>query len=216
MSPAAKNPPVVAADVDQLAARARALASGRSRTILGITGPPGAGKSTLAEQLCTLFGSSAALVPMDGFHLAERELRRLGIDRRKGAPQTFDSYGYRALLHRLRAATEPVVYAPEFRRDLEEPIAGAIPVPRDIPLVVTEGNYLLLDDEPWTDIRELLDEVWYVELDDAIRVSRLIERHMRFGRDRRAAEAWVRCNDEDNAALVRGTRERADLVVVAR
>lgn len=210
-----RRPLQVGAELDWLVNRARSLAARGSRAILGITGPPGAGKSTLAEHLCAALGD-AALVPMDGFHLAERELRRLGIDRRKGAPQTFDSYGYRALLHRLRAATEPVVYAPEFRRDLEEPIAGAIPVPRGTQLVITEGNYLLLDDEPWCDIRELLDEIWYIDLDDAVRIRRLVERHIRFGRDRAAAEAWVEENDERNARLIAQTRDRADVVIVSR
>ncbi|MBX5447136.1 MAG: nucleoside/nucleotide kinase family protein [Acidothermus cellulolyticus] len=210
-----RRPLQVGAELGWLVNRARSLAARGSRAILGITGPPGAGKSTLAEHLCAALGD-AALVPMDGFHLAERELRRLGIDRRKGAPQTFDSYGYRALLHRLRAATEPVVYAPEFRRDLEEPIAGAIPVPRGTQLVITEGNYLLLDDEPWCDIRELLDEIWYIDLDDAVRIRRLVERHIRFGRDRDAAEAWVEENDERNARLIAQTRDRADVVIVSR
>lgn len=210
-----RRPLQVGAELGWLVNRARSLAARGSRAILGITGPPGAGKSTLAEHLCAALGD-AALVPMDGFHLAERELRRLGIDRRKGAPQTFDGYGYRALLHRLRAATEPVVYAPEFRRDLEEPIAGAIPVPRGTQLVITEGNYLLLDDEPWCDIRELLDEIWYIDLDDAVRIRRLVERHIRFGRDRDAAEAWVEENDERNARLIAQTRDRADVVIVSR
>ena len=100
---------------------------------------------------------------MDGFHLAQEELVRLGRRDRMGAPDTFDAAGYVALLRRLRAGGEEVVYAPAFRREIEEPIAGAIAVPPTVPLVVTEGNYLLLDGAGWTGVRALLDEAWYVD-----------------------------------------------------
>ncbi|MFF3790647.1 nucleoside/nucleotide kinase family protein [Streptomyces sp. NPDC001981] len=204
-------------DVGELSARAHRLAVPGRRRILGIAGPPGAGKSTLAERLVDGLGGLAVLVPMDGFHLAQAELDRLGRAGRKGAPDTFDAAGYAALLRRLRTpGDQGPVYAPAFDRTLEEPIAGAIPVPPDIPLVVTEGNYLLHDDGPWAPVRRLLDEVWFLDLEPDVRVRRLVDRHVRFGKPRPYAERWVAESDETNARLVDRGRDRADLVVRLR
>ena len=200
-------------DIAGLVARAKRLAVPGSRHMLGITGAPAAGKSTLAEELVLALGTDAVLVPMDGFHLAEAELKRLGIHDRKGAPDTFDAAGYVALLERLSRNTEPVVYAPLFRRDLEEAIAGAIAVRRDVALVVTEGNYLLTEVGDWAAVRSLLDEVWYVELDEGSRIERLVQRHMAFGRDRHTATARAWGTDQRNAELVHAFRGRADIVV---
>ncbi|ARF55141.1 nucleoside/nucleotide kinase family protein [Streptomyces gilvosporeus] len=204
-------------DTPYLLSRARRLAAaahpGRRR-LLGIAGPPGAGKSTLAAHLVAELAGQAVLVPMDGFHLAGAELRRLGRIDRKGAPDTFDPAGYAALLARLREPEPGTdVYAPAFDRRIEEPVAGSIPVPPQVPLVVTEGNYLLLDSAPWSRIRGLLDEVWYVDLDARDRIPRLIDRHTRFGRPRADAERFVHASDEANARTVAATRHRADLVV---
>jgi pantothenate kinase len=151
---------------------------------------------------------------MDGFHLAEAELKRLDSHDRKGAIDTFDAGGFVALLRRLRDATEPAVYAPTFRRDLEEAIAGAICVPGNVPLVVTEGNYLLSSDGEWSAVRGLLDEVWYLEPDDHDRLDRLVRRHMDFGRDFDAANARARGNDQRNADAIAATRVSADLIVI--
>jgi pantothenate kinase len=189
--------------------RARALIRSGQRRLLGITGAPAAGKSTLAAALASALTPHAVLVPMDGYHLAAAELVRLGRLERKGAPDTFDVEGYLALLRRLRERADEVVYAPEFHREIEEPIAGAIPVPRDIPLVVTEGNYLL----HWASARELLDEVWFVEIDEGTRLERLITRHMAYGRTRVEAHARAHGSDQRNADLIARTRDRADLVV---
>jgi pantothenate kinase len=150
---------------------------------------------------------------MDGYHLADVELDRLGRRGRKGAPDTFDPAGYAALLHRLRSAPPEVVYAPAFDREIEQPVAGSIPVPPACRLVVTEGNYLLLDDPAWRAARAELDAVWFVEADEALRLDRLVRRHVDFGKPPAAAEAWVRGTDEPNARLVEAARERADLLV---
>ncbi len=203
---------------DDLLARARALPASGHRAVLGIAGSPGAGKTTLAERLVQELNGSGtpwvAHVPMDGFHLADSELDRLGRRDRKGAPDTFDAAGYAALLRRLREEPDQeVVYAPGFERVLEQPIAGTIPVPPSARLVVTEGNYLLLETDSWARVRPALDEVWFCELPEQERIRRLVARHEEFGKSHEAAVAWVRGTDQRNADLVAGTRGRADLVV---
>jgi pantothenate kinase len=210
----APAPTVDRADLAALVARARHLATSPGRRILGLTGAPGSGKSRLAGELVEALGTDAVLVPMDGFHLAGAELKRLGRHDRKGAIDTFDAGGFVALLGRLREPIEPVVYAPTFRRDLEEAIAGAICVPSNVPLVVTEGNYLLSPDGAWSAVRGLLDEVWYLEPDDEVRLERLIRRHIKFGRDADAANAWARGTDQRNADVIAATKTLADLIVV--
>ncbi|MEU0057516.1 nucleoside/nucleotide kinase family protein [Streptomyces sp. NPDC006334] len=204
---------------DELLTRARGLVRGGERAFLGIAGSPGSGKTTLAERLVRELngggGPWAAHVPMDGFHLADAELDRLGRRGRKGAPDTFDAAGYAALLRRLReeAGGDEVVYAPGFERVLEQPLAGAVPVPPQARLIVTEGNYLLLGTGAWARVRAALDEVWFCETDEEERVRRLVARHEEFGKGPAEALAWVLGTDQRNAELVAATRERADLVV---
>jgi pantothenate kinase len=200
------------ATLDELIDRAWRLVTPGERRILGITGPPGAGKSTAAAAVAEALGEDAVLVPMDGFHLADGELRRLGRRDRKGAADTFDAAGFAALLRRLRDQGEPAVYAPAFRRDIEEPIAGAISVPASVPLVVTEGNYLLAEG-PWAPVRALLDEVWFLDTEEPLRLDRLIRRHEQFGKPPAAALAWATGSDQRNADLIGRTRARADLIV---
>jgi pantothenate kinase len=204
-----------------LVARARGLVGDR-RAVLGIVGSPGSGKSTLAEALLTALRADppaglrpgwVAHVPMDGYHLADVELERLGLRHAKGVPDTFDAGGYAALLGRIRTDGNGVIYAPAFERTLEQPLAGAIPVLPEARLVVTEGNYLLLDTGRWPAVRPLLDEVWFCALRDDVRLSRLHTRHVTFGKAPDEAEAWVKAVDEPNAVLIEATRDRADLIV---
>src|SRR3954470_2556460 len=186
----------------------------RPRRIVGVAGAPGSGKSTFARAYVDEAGGArAALVPMDGFHLADVSLRALGLLSRKGAPETFDAWGYAALLHRLRRRPPETVYAPGFERSLEQPLAAAIAVPPVADLVVTEGNYLLLDRPEWRAVRAELDEVWFLDAADDVRRARLVARHIAFGKSPEAAASWVARVDEPNAALVAASRASADCVV---
>ncbi|GAA1853562.1 nucleoside/nucleotide kinase family protein [Pseudonocardia alni subsp. carboxydivorans] len=210
---------------DELVERARALAAGRRRAVLGIAGAPGAGKTTVALALVRALAATppdglgpgwVAHVPMDGFHLADVELDRLGRRHRKGAPDTFDADGYAALLARLRLTPDDgagPVYAPAFDREIEQPVAGSVPVHPQCRLVVSEGNYLLLGTPRWRAVRAGFDAVWFHETDEALRLERLVARHVRFGKTLEAARVWVERTDEPNARLVEASRHRADLVV---
>jgi pantothenate kinase len=199
--------------LNDLVERARALAVGGSRRILGIAGAPGAGKSTVAQAIADALGGQAARVGMDAFHLANEVLAAHGSRDRKGAPDTFDPWGYANLLRRLKTNREPVVYAPVFDRSLEESIGSAIPVAREVPLVITEGNYLLLDAEGWRESRKQIDEIWFLDISDDERKLRLVRRHEDFGKPPEEAQAWAQGSDQRNAAVVDATRERADLII---
>lgn len=200
--------------IDELVDRAQRLASAaasQTRPILGITGPPGAGKSTLAATLAAALGSRVALAPMDGFHLANEILSRLGRRERKGAPDTFDVDGYRALLKRARSRNE-TVYAPRFDRDLEESIGSALPIPPEVDLVITEGNYLLYGEE-WAPVRPLLDEVWHLSIPREEARQRLVARRLGHGHAEIPAITWVESVDLPNYDLVEAGKSRADLIV---
>lgn len=205
--------------VGSLAARAVALVPEGGRAILGIAGTPGAGKTTLAELLVAEVARThgpdwVAHVPMDGYHLADVQLDRLGLRHRKGAPDTFDAAGYVALLRRIRSESESWVYAPGFDRTLEQPIAAAMVVPPPAKLIVTEGNYLLLETGTWPEARAALDAVWFVTVDEEARVERLVERHVRFGKPADVARDWVATTDGPNADLIAPGIHLADRVVV--
>jgi len=191
---------------------AQLLHSGK-RCILGLVGAPGAGKSTLARALAAQWPNVIQIVPMDGFHLANVELERLGRKQRKGAPDTFDALGFIALLQRLRIqAPDEVVYAPSYERSLEEGVAGAIAVQPSTQLIVVEGNYLLLSDSPWNQVQALLDETWFVDVPQDLRLSRLTQRHQQFGRSAQDAADWVQHTDEPNARRIEAERAKADVM----
>lgn len=205
--------------LESLAADAIALGESATRAVLGIAGSPGAGKSTFVEALLDVIEERhgpgwVAHVPMDGFHLADVQLRRLGMADRKGAPETFDVAGYAHLLERVRQETDVDVYAPGFERTLEQPLAAAVAVPPSARLVVTEGNYLLLDGPEWRRARRAMDQVWFVIADERTRIDRLIARHVEFGKRPDAARAWVTDVDERNAEVVSSSAGAADRVIV--
>jgi pantothenate kinase len=191
-------------------------AGGTDRFLLGLTGPPGVGKSAVAAALVEAFAAEsgadrAVAVGMDGFHLRQAELRRLRLEHVKGAPETFDAVGFVHLLRRLRDTRE-VVTAPAFDRCVEEPVPAAVAVRPSHRLVVVDGNYLLLDG-PWAPIRDLLDEVWHLRLPTEVRVPGLVARHVAHGRTPPAAHEWVHRSDEANAQLVEAAADHADAVV---
>ncbi|MCS5730130.1 nucleoside/nucleotide kinase family protein [Herbiconiux moechotypicola] len=225
-APADSTSAPVVAGLDELARRALALVQPGSRAVLGIAGSPGAGKTTLAGLLAARVNELslesggpgapfAAHVPMDGYHLAESTLARLGRSDRKGALDTFDGWGFLALVRRLTSETDHTVYAPSFDRSIEEPIAGEHAIEPETRLVVLEGNYLLVDDGdgPWAQVKPLLTESWFCETPDEVRVSRLVVRHGIGGRTPEAALAWAETVDGRNALLIESTAPRADLVV---
>lgn len=204
-------------DIRQAVADLRLRLADGSRLLLGVAGAPGAGKSTFSASLADFFGPGAALVvPMDGFHLGNAVIDGTPLRQRKGAPDTFDVGGYFSLLQRLARRDEDVVYAPDFRRSIDEPVAASIAVPASVPLIITEGNYLLAENPAWQRVRSQLDAVWFIDTPPALRLSRLVERHMVFGMDRPAAEAWANGSDEANAQLIEATRDRADRVILWR
>ncbi len=196
--------------IGELTALIAEQAQGHQRYLFGLAGPPGSGKSTVAATLAESL--AAVVVPMDGFHLDNDELRALGLSKVKGAPETFDASGVVRIVADLKAAADRVV-APAFDRHADRTIDGAITVTTDDRIVIVEGNYLLLEHPSWAALRQLFDQVGYLDVDHATRVERLVARHVRHGRSVDEARDFVRTSDEPNAAIVAASRHRADVMI---
>jgi pantothenate kinase len=206
---------------EQLASQEAALAriqnhleNSSDRVLIGIIGKPGAGKSTLSKFLMAKLPKEfVTVVPMDGYHLSNKVLKDLNRADRKGAPDTFDVAGFISLVKRIRTEQTQNIYYPIFDRAIEESIAAQGVVTSATKVVIIEGNYLLHDDGGWEVCNDLLDESWMVDVDDDKRISRLISRHIAYGKDPEAAKAWAKGTDEVNAKLIERGRNRADFVV---
>jgi pantothenate kinase len=193
-----------------------AARSASAPLLVGLAGEPGAGKSTAAARLVDLL-PAARVLPMDGFHLPQAELVRLGRRERMGAPDTFDVDAFVALLERLRDLhnSGETVRAPGFDRRVEEPVPDQLALTPELRCIVVEGNYLLLDQAGWQRVAPLLDLTVGVVLDEATRLERLIARHVAFGKSPAAARAWALGPDQANADLIAPTLASADLLLAA-
>ncbi len=201
--------------IDEALSRIKDLALKHSgRFIIGIVGKPGAGKSTLTSHLIeNLPKDSVSLVPMDGYHLSNLQLKNLGLTDRKGAFNTFDSNGYVSLLKRINTETDQDIYYPVFHREIEESYAADGVVLANTKIVLTEGNYLLFDKAGWEKVAAELTEIWYININDDVRIERLVKRHEFYGKDKESALNWATGTDEINAKIVESTAARADVII---
>jgi pantothenate kinase len=201
--------------IDEALSRIKDLALKHSgRFIIGIVGKPGAGKSTLTSHLIeNLPKDSVSLVPMDGYHLSNLQLKNLGLSDRKGAFNTFDSNGYVSLLKRINTETDQDIYYPVFHREIEESYAADGVVLANTRIVLTEGNYLLFDKAGWEKVAAELTEIWYININDSVRIERLVKRHEFYGKDKESALNWATGTDEINAKIVESTAARADVII---
>jgi pantothenate kinase len=204
---------VLLTNFEELVDRARQLMNKRARSILGIAGPPGAGKSTLARALVSQLGDASMHVGMDGFHYSRAHLASIKRLDDIGAPDTFDASSFVELVRQLRNNDDGVVLAPGFDRELEEPVPGALRVRPEVQLVVLEGNYLLVTEKPWSELKSLFDETWYCDPDEDVRIKNLILRHQAFGKSEKEATDWALGPDQRNADLIAISRGHADVVV---
>jgi pantothenate kinase len=207
--------PDVLTCMEQAVTRIQEIANNSpARVIIGITGKPGSGKTSFTSQLLEKLPKNfAAVVPMDGFHLSNKQLKILGLSDVKGAPNTFDISGYIGLLKRIKSDLSKSIYFPIFYREIEESFAADGTIPASTKVILTEGNYLLLNSGGWEVVATMLDEVWYVNIDDDLRLDRLTKRHQKYGKDADAAYAWARGTDEVNAKIVETTASKADYII---
>lgn len=186
------------------------------RIAIGIAGGPGTGKSTLAAELVTMLNAvkpgSAALVPMDGFHMKHAKIEAMGATDRKGAPHTFEGAAFVGFLHHLKHATE-AVSGPGYSRKIEDIVDDAFTVGPDVRVLVVEGNYLLLTEGPWAGVKALLDYAVFIHVPRELVRKRLMKRHGEEGLfTEERNRAHIERNDLPNYDLVEASRERADVV----
>ncbi len=195
--------------------------SANGRFVLGIAGAPGSGKSTLAQALFHELEQArpggAVVVPMDGFHLDNETLDKLNLLSLKGIPESFDALGFVNLLVKIKqancSADAKLVLAPRFDRSTESSIQDAIAILPSHSLILVEGNYLLLEEEPWNQIQPLCNAVWYLDVPESVLLPRLIERHKAGGKDHAGALEKVNSTDLPNGRLVAASRYRADKIL---
>lgn len=200
-------------EIAHIAATLFRKAAGSKRFIVAIAGAPGAGKSTVAEQLAALLPeNSAAVVPMDGFHYDNVVLEQLGLRHRKGAPETFDLPGFAALLKRIRADEDDIAI-PVFDRSVELSRAAAALIGRDRKFILVEGNYLLLDEAPWSALAPLFDFTIFLDVPREELERRLLQRWRDHGRSEQEGRDWVASNDMPNVDRVLARRRAPDLVI---
>jgi pantothenate kinase len=190
------------------------LQGSKPRTMIGIVGKPGAGKSTIVTEIQKQFSTEeVAIIPMDGYHLSNEELIKLGRLERKGAPDTFDVEGFISLITRVRNEIGKEHTFPIFHREIEASKADEGIVLRNTKVIVIEGNYLFSEEHNWSEVFPLLDQSWFIEIDDEIRMQRLITRHIKYGKTPQEAEEWSRGSDELNARFIEKTAARAGNII---
>ena len=197
-----------------LAALIRAKAGGQARFITAVAGPPGSGKSTFAGDVVAALGAGARAVPMDGFHYDDAVLAQRGLQSRKGAPETFDVGGFIHLMGRLRAGGDVAI--PVFDRQMELSRAAADVVSDADQFLVVEGNYLLLDEQPWTALAPFFDLTVFIDVPEAELDRRLLNRWAHFGKTPAAARAWIDGNDMPNIRRVQAASRAADIQIAWR
>ena len=196
-----------------LRAEAVALLARPGRTVLGIAGGPGSGKSTIAQRLAAEFGAVAAYVPMDGFHMKHAKLEALGTAGDKGMPHTFEGAAFADFLERLRSASGPVS-APGYSRKVEDTVDDAVTISATTRLLIVEGNYLLLATAPWWRVRPLLDRAVYLEVPIDVVRARLMKRHGEEGLfTEERNRAHIERVDLVNHDTVQRSRPRADIAI---
>jgi pantothenate kinase len=190
------------------------LQGSKPRTIIGIVGKPGAGKSTVVSEIQNRFSADeVAIIPMDGYHLSNQELIELGRRDRKGAPDTFDVVGFTSLITRIKNEIDLDHTFPIFHREIEASKADEGLVPKNTKVVVVEGNYLFSEEHSWNAVFPLLDQSWFIEIDDEVRMPRLIARHIKYGKSLQEAEDWSRGSDEANAEFIAKTSYKAQRII---